>query len=119
MKKFLVLFIVPFIFIGCNKDDDSSSSSSPYAGYWIGSYEGDEEGGWYGTVDSDGNLAGYTLSGYQGNGTVSDAGTFDVVFGTVSTGATFSGQAVGDSLVFGDWENAQEGLIGIWSGSKQ
>ena len=117
MKKILLLFIVPFIFISCNKDEDSSSSSSPYAGYWVGDYEGDDEGEWYGTVDSDGNLVGSTLSGYEGNGTISDDGTFDIVFGTVSTGAVFTGEAQGNDYVEGQWVNGS--LNGTWSGSKQ
>ena len=113
MKKILLLFIVPFIFISCNKDEDSSSSSSPYAGDWAGDYEGE----WYAKVDSDGNLLASTLSGYQGNDTISDDGTFDIVFGTVSTGAVFTGQTEGNDYVEGQWVNGS--LNGTWSGSKQ
>jgi len=114
MKKILLLFIVPFIFIGCNKDDDSSSSSFPYTGYWIGDYEGDDEGEWYGTVDSDGNMVG-VAGPYDGEGTVSDDGDF--VFGTVSSGAVFTGQAQGNDYVEGQWVNGS--LSGTWSGSKE
>ena len=118
MKKNLLLFIVPFIFISCNKDDDSSSSSSSssaYAGYWEGNYSGSgESGDWYGTIDSDGNMVG-VAGPYDAEGTVSDDGDF--VFGNVSSGALFTGEAQGNDYVEGQWVNGS--LNGTWSGSKQ
>ena len=123
MKKLLYLCLaVAFIFTACKKEDDNSSSTSPYAGNWSGQYQGGEAGIWYGTISAAGALNGFAESNsnetFAATGSVTNNGSFYATFGTTSSGATFQGTLNGNSGS-GTWSNSSEGLSGTWSGNKQ
>ena len=126
MKKLLYTFLaVSIIFSACEEDTplQALGNNNPFAGNWSGVYSGGESGIWSGTVTSSGNfINGVIVSSdqdyYLASGSVSNSGTFDLVMGTVTTGAVFEGNATGNNII-GTWENALESLEGNWSGNKE
>ena len=100
-----------------------SSSGGAYAGNYSGYYYGDDSGSWEAVVSSSGNITasitqtyGYS---YTGSGTIDSSGNLNVVFGSVSTGATFTGQADSSGYISGTWRNLGYNLTGTFSGSRQ
>ena len=122
MKKLLYTFLaVSLIFSACDKEENIINN--PFAGDWSGVYWGGESGVWSGTVTSSGNFVdGVIVSSdedyYLASGSVSNSGAFDLVIGTVTTGAVFEGNATGNTII-GTWENSLESLEGNWSGNKE
>ena len=123
MKKLLyTLLAVSIIFSACEKEEENNINN-PFAGDWSGEYWGGESGDWNGTVTSSGNfIDGVIVSStediYLATGSVSNSGVFNLVIGTVTTGAVFEGNATGNTII-GTWENALDSLEGNWSGNKQ
>ena len=121
MKKLLYTFLaISLIFSACEKEESSSNNSSatsPFSGMWVGTYDGDESGTWWGTVSADGAITG-VAGPYTGTGNVENDGEW--FFGNVSSGATFDGIANG-STVDGTWTNSsvQPIISGSWEGYKQ
>lgn len=117
---FLVSILIGILAIACTPDDDYISE---HQGVWSGRYTGSgDEGKWELTVDAKGNITGILTSEvivqtFQLEGKVKKDGRLDVVIGSVSSGASFSGQMNGDSAS-GTWVIESENLSGEWSGTR-
>jgi hypothetical protein len=97
-------------------------AQAQYAGTYTGTYSGDEAGTWTGFLDSAGNGTGYTIAPWgraNGVGYVLASGSLILAFGSVDTGATFSGQIDSSGHVQGTWANPYYGMHGTFSGNRR
>jgi hypothetical protein len=92
-------------------------AQSQYAGTYSGTFSGDDFGSWHGVIDSTGHATGYAGATY-GEGTVQASGGLTLIFGSVSTGATFSGQIDSSGHIQGTWVNPFYGMHGTFSGER-
>ncbi|HTZ22100.1 MAG TPA: immunoglobulin domain-containing protein [Opitutaceae bacterium] len=101
LMKPAVLFLCSIAFTGVAR--------AQYSGRYTGTYTGSESGTWYIEIYNSSMLAGYaTAYGDVPNymsGTISGNGAFTAAMGTVSTGATFTGQINANGAVSGTWVN--------------
>lgn len=96
-----------------------------YAGSWVGSYGGDDQGPCKITIDASGNITGTCTSQKYSNvvanikGSVSSSG--ESAAGDTSTGANFSGKYTRAGLVNGTWTNNSGGnkLTGTFALTRQ
>ena len=123
MKKLLLLTLA-FTLFACSggDDDNNSTTNSVFQGEWSGTFSGDDNGTWTGTVDENGNLIGVAISTtfnvtYTASGTFSSDGNISITVGSVDTGALFEGQATSNTAI-GTWVNTGAMMNGSWSGSK-
>lgn len=123
MKKLLLLTLA-FTLFACSGGDDlnNSATNSVFQGEWSGTFSGDDNGTWTGTVDENGNIIGVAISTtfndtYTASGTFSSDGNVSITVGSVDTGALFEGQATSNTVT-GTWVNSGAMMNGIWSGSK-
>ena len=123
MKKLLLLTLA-FTLFACSggDDDNNSTTNSVFQGEWSGTFSGDDNGTWTGTVDENGNIIGVAISTtfndtYTASGTFSSDGNVSITVGSVDTGALFEGQATSNTVI-GTWVNSGAMMNGIWSGSK-
>jgi hypothetical protein len=94
-----------------------------FAGTYVGTFSGDDNGTFTVVVDTAGQVTGSGVSDEDGpfaiTGTVNSAGDVELVAGTATTGATFSGTISPSGEVSGTWENRFFGESGTFVGSRQ
>ena len=97
-------------------------AQAQYAGTYSGTYSGDESGTWTGFLDSTGNGTGYAIAPWgraDGVGHVLASGSLLFAFGSVDTGATFTGQIDPSGYAHGTWVNSFYGMRGTFSGHRR
>lgn len=125
MKKlFLLLTVITFTFQSCSSSDDAVEEISPFAGTWVGTYDGDDTGRWVLVVSNSGivtrsstfsNNINATSPGTTGH-KIPDSGA---VTTTQPNGSVSTIQITGDTLT-GTWINPKQGNIsGTLSGSRE
>ena len=132
--KNLFLFMAILSLFACNDTSEKKSSrrkskiqtttteQSPeeYYGNWEGTYDGDEQGTWEATCDSNGCVGYAGPIGYEprkANGQVNPEKEYQMTFGDVTTGAIFKGKIFGKT-VQGIWKNSKYNMKGTWKGQK-
>ncbi|QIY89966.1 hypothetical protein [Chryseobacterium gallinarum] len=122
MKKFFLLFLMTFLFIGCSSEDDTIYD---YVGTWSGSYEGSDKGVWNFVVDTEGKVSGTMHSdlnneNYVISGNLSPSGDLNAVVGLPSKG-DFRGTLSTDKKGNGNWSNSlpNPAKAGTWKGDKK
>ncbi|MCJ7936031.1 MAG: hypothetical protein MUW56_20980 [Chryseobacterium sp.] len=121
MKKFFLLLLTAFLFIGCSSDDGTIYD---YVGTWSGTYEGSDKGVWNFVVDNTGKVTGTMHSdvnneNYNISANVSTSGDLTGVVGLPSKG-DFRGTLSIDKQGNGSWSNAlpTPAKSGSWKGTK-
>jgi len=121
-KTILVLLTICVVLAACSKDKDSTPDS-PFKGEWTGVFNGDDSGSWEAIISTNGDITATTYSEEYGNytakGKVSPEGDVTLTFGTVSTGATFTG-VFSETSAKGKWVNSSGDyeITGNWRGYK-
>lgn len=131
MKKLNSLVLIALLCVGtfissCKKDDDEpAKTENAYKGSWEGTFTGDDAGTWTATISGSGAITGSVKSNnlpgtsFPVSGSVSSAGKFEAVTIIMGDSVVFTGDGSGGSVAAGLWENANAGLVGIWSGEKK
>jgi hypothetical protein len=122
MKKFFLLLLTAFLFIGCSSDDDTIYD---YVGTWSGTYDGSDNGVWNIVVDTNGKVVGtmhsdVTDENYNISGNLSETGDLNARVGLPSEG-DFKGKLDTDKKGSGSWSNSipTPALSGSWKGEKK
>nr|WP_315028052.1 hypothetical protein [uncultured Chryseobacterium sp.] len=125
MKKFFLLFLTAFLFIGCSSDDETIYD---YVGTWSGTFEGGDKGVWNIVVDNTGKVAGTMHSDTTGEnyniaGSLSNSGDLNGTVGLPAKGE-FKGKLTIDKTNKtgnGSWSNAlpTPAQYGTWKGQKK
>ncbi len=122
MKKNLFYLLTLCLLISaCSKDDNEAPS--PFEGEWSGVFTGADSGSWKATISSSGNITATTNSEefgyYSAKGKISPDGDVTLTFGSVSTGATFTG-TFSETSAQGNWVNnsGNNDMTGKWRGFK-
>jgi hypothetical protein len=125
MKKILFYLLTLCLLIiasSCSKDDNETPDS-PFKGEWNGVFSGDDTGSWEATISANGTIIATTFSeefgNYTAEGKISADGDVSLTFGSVSTGATFTG-TFSETSAQGKWVNnsGYDDIIGKWRGFK-
>jgi len=101
-----------------------SRSESTFAGHYVGTYTGGDQGSWDVTVDGAGSVSGTGYSAllsasFAVTGSVSGTGALSfAASGVVSTGAAFSGAIYYDGRTAGQW-SGPAGFAGTFEGARQ
>ncbi|MGH1517113.1 hypothetical protein [Chryseobacterium sp. JK1] len=122
MKKFFLLFLMTFLFIGCSSNDDTIYD---YVGKWSGTYDGSDKGVWNIVVDTNGKVVGTMHSdvnqeNYNISGNLSETGDLNASVGLPSEG-DFKGKLGIDKKGSGNWSNSipTPSRSGSWKGGKE
>jgi hypothetical protein len=123
MKKYFLLVLMAFMFIGCNSDDDLTIVD--YIGTWSGTYTGsNDKGDWNIVVASDGDVTGTMHSdtfneNYAINGHLDRTGQL-VAELTMPVKGTFNGNLNIQKTGNGTWNNniPSPARSGTWTGEK-
>ncbi|MFZ4928499.1 hypothetical protein [Chryseobacterium sp. Mn2064] len=122
MKKFFLLFLMAFLFIGCSSNDDTIYD---YVGTWSGTYDGSDKGVWNIVVDTNGKVVGTMHSdvnqeNYNISGNLSETGDLNASVGLPSEG-DFKGKLGTDKKGSGNWSNSipTPARSGSWKGEKK
>lgn len=100
---------------------------SARAGVYAGTYTqqpADDAGNWVFNIDQDGVIRGCGQSSvYPGDmfditGDLSSNGSMEMIAGTTTSGATFTGMVNLDGTVSGTWSNSTAGSGGVYAGSR-
>lgn len=123
MKKYLFYLLTLCLLISACSKDDNETQDSPFKGEWSGVFTGDDSGYWQATISANGNITATTNSEefgyYSAKGKISPDGDVTLTFGSVSTGATFTGTFT-ETAAQGNWVNnsGYNDMTGKWRGFK-
>lgn len=94
-----------------------------FAGFYTGTYSGDDSGPWSVRIDENGIVKGTVYSSedrrsYGVTGSINAGGAFTAIAGSTTTGATFSGRISTQGGLTGDWRNKRFNERGMFSGRR-